>query len=142
MGGKNNYQLRITNYELTVPGVGVEPTSLTRHHFKWCAYTNSAIRALGISAVRPGAELNRRIEILQISALPLGYQAVYLYLFINLHRSLAYYNFATLMPLGYQAVTLSYFSLSNSSIFCLFFSPRSISISIKGITFVCIFFLI
>ena len=36
------------------------------------------------SAVRPGAELNRRIEILQISALPLGYQAVYLYLFINL----------------------------------------------------------
>ena len=28
-----------------VPRVGVEPTSLARHHFKWCAYTNSAIRA-------------------------------------------------------------------------------------------------
>ena len=28
-----------------VPEVGVEPTSLTRHDFKSCAYTNSAIRA-------------------------------------------------------------------------------------------------
>lgn len=29
-----------------VPRVGVEPTSLARHDFKSCAYTNSAIRAI------------------------------------------------------------------------------------------------
>ncbi len=28
-----------------VPGVGIEPTSLARHNFKSCAYTNSATRA-------------------------------------------------------------------------------------------------
>ena len=30
---------------LMVPGVGIEPTSLARHDFKSCAYTNSATRA-------------------------------------------------------------------------------------------------
>jgi hypothetical protein len=56
---------------ILVPGVGIEPTSLARHDFKSCAYTSSAIRAW-----RPGAELNRRIGVLQTPALPLGYQAI------------------------------------------------------------------
>jgi hypothetical protein len=29
-----------------VPGAGIEPTSLARHDFKSCAYTNSATRAI------------------------------------------------------------------------------------------------
>ena len=67
----------------SVPGVGVEPTSLSRHDFKSCAYTNSATRAyleswnINLeSRMRPGGESNSRIEILQISELPLFYQAI------------------------------------------------------------------
>ena len=62
-----------------VPGVGVEPTCLTAADFKSTAYTNSATRALlYYRTQRPGAELNRRIFLLQRNALPLGYQAVIL----------------------------------------------------------------
>lgn len=61
--------------------MGVEPISLTGHHFKWCAYTSSATRAYFSEKrltffVRPGAESNRRIELLQSSALPLGHQVL------------------------------------------------------------------
>lgn len=48
----------------SVPGVGIEPTSLARHDFKSCAYTSSAIRAW---RRRPGS--NRRIAVLQTAAL-------------------------------------------------------------------------
>lgn len=63
-----------------MPGVGIEPTFLSKHDFKSCAYTNSATRASEfyfVKLLRPRAELNRRIEILQISALPLGYWALF-----------------------------------------------------------------
>ena len=42
-------KLSIHNYKFVinlVPEVGVEPTSLARHDFKSCAYTNSATRAI------------------------------------------------------------------------------------------------
>jgi hypothetical protein len=79
------YQLsygRIKNKN-KVPEVGIEPTSLTRHDFKSCAYTSSATRAIIMFKfsnynLRPGAELNRRIFLLQRNALPLGYQAILL----------------------------------------------------------------
>ena len=40
---------------------------------------NSPTNAKKFAFLRPGAELNRRIEILQISALPLGYHADHLF---------------------------------------------------------------
>jgi hypothetical protein len=65
--------------DFLVPGVGLEPTSLARHDFKSCAYTippsGQLISDSYLLSLRPGAELNRRIKILQIFALPLGYQA-------------------------------------------------------------------
>jgi hypothetical protein len=50
--------------------VGIEPTCLATANFKSAAYTSSATRAL-----RPRRESNPRIEILQISELPLFYVA-------------------------------------------------------------------
>ena len=40
-----------------MPGVGIEPTSLSRHDFKSCAYTSSATRAYSI------VEATARIEL-------------------------------------------------------------------------------
>ena len=58
-------------------------TTLRSQNFKSCAYTSSATRAIA-SAWRPGAELNRRIFLLQRNALPLGYQAIYYFINLNL----------------------------------------------------------
>jgi hypothetical protein len=33
----------------TVPEVGIEPTSLSRHDFKSCVYTNSTTRAFSVT---------------------------------------------------------------------------------------------
>ena len=47
------------NYESLVPGVGIGPTSLSRHDFKSCAYTSSAIRAIFTeNSVCAGEDLN------------------------------------------------------------------------------------
>ncbi len=68
---------------LMVPWVGVEPTSLSRHHFKWCAYTNSATRAFFFIIRRPRPESNRRIRVLQTLDLPLVYVAVIICLIVS-----------------------------------------------------------
>ena len=42
--------------------------------------------------LRPGAELNRRIFLLQRNALPLGYQAIYIFIYT---KRFVYYNLCT-----------------------------------------------
>lgn len=72
-------------FGLFVPGVGLEPTrpfdpkilSLVRLPLR---HPGKIFESLTfVSLLRPGAELNRRIKILQIFALPLGYQADTIY---------------------------------------------------------------
>ncbi len=66
-----------------VPEVGLEPTRpfYGTRDFKSLA---STIPPLGhIAPWRPERESNSRIEVLQTSALPLGYRAMYIYYFIT-----------------------------------------------------------
>ena len=57
-----------------MPPVGVEPTPLAGHDLKSCAYASFATAAK--FCLRPGGDSNPCIELLQSSALPLGYPAI------------------------------------------------------------------
>ena len=72
---------------VVVPGVGIEPTFLSEHDLKSCAYTNSATRApdwklqIGddrFAPWRPRRESHPRVTLLQRVALLLGYGAVFI----------------------------------------------------------------
>ena len=56
-----------------IPVVGVEPTLQKEHDFESCASANSATPALSLEAATGFEPV---IEVLQTSALPLGYAAI------------------------------------------------------------------
>ena len=56
-----------------IPVVGVEPTLQKEHDFESCASANSATPALTLEAATGFEPV---IEVLQTSALPLGYAAI------------------------------------------------------------------
>ena len=56
-----------------IPVVGVEPTLQKEHDFESCASANSATPALSLKAATGFEPV---IEVLQTSALPLGYAAI------------------------------------------------------------------